>query len=124
MRYLKDLPYHLCPPQQVAEIFESEEKQLVNSNADSPAAAPQAAEGAPPLTNDSGGAAAALSDPAQVIGNIGANGIAEANNTQSEGGYIELTNFFNFSLAATTCVLSLWARKCSPAATGCCAAAS
>jgi len=75
-------------PQQVAEIFESEEKQLVNSNADSPAAAPQAAEGAPPLTNDSGGAAAALSDPAQVIGNIGANGIAEANNTQSEGGYI------------------------------------
>nr|XP_017012755.2 beta-1,4-glucuronyltransferase 1 isoform X1 [Drosophila takahashii] len=77
---------------QVAEIFESEEKQLVNSNADSPAAAvPQAgdgaAAGAPQLANDSGGAAA-LNDPAQVVGNIGPGGIAEANNTQADGGYI------------------------------------
>ncbi|XP_017063002.1 beta-1,4-glucuronyltransferase 1 isoform X2 [Drosophila eugracilis] len=82
--------------QNVVEIFESEEKQLVNSNADSAAAAAQAvdtAAGAPQLANDSGGGAAVLGDPSQVIGNIGAGGIAsggnsEVNNTQSDGGYI------------------------------------
>ncbi|XP_052837277.1 beta-1,4-glucuronyltransferase 1 isoform X2 [Drosophila gunungcola] len=83
--------------QNAVEIFESEEKLLVNSNADPPAAAAQAAAdgtgGAPQLANDSGGGAAALGDPGQVIGNIGVGGVAaggnaEANNTQSDGGYI------------------------------------
>lgn len=76
---------------QVAEIFESEEKQLVNANADPPAAAAQVADGgagAPQLANDSGAGAAALGDPSQVIGNIGPGGVAEVNNSQSDGGYI------------------------------------
>ncbi|KMY88367.1 beta-1,4-glucuronyltransferase 1 isoform X1 [Drosophila simulans] len=76
---------------QVVEIFESEEKQLVNANADPPAAAAQVADGAagaPQLANDSGAGAPALGDPSQVIGNIGAGGVAEVNNSQSDGGYI------------------------------------
>lgn len=76
---------------QVVEIFESEEKQLVNANADPPAAAAQVADGgagAPQLANDSGAGAAALGDPSQVIGNIGPGGVAEVNNSQSDGGYI------------------------------------
>ncbi|KMY88370.1 beta-1,4-glucuronyltransferase 1 isoform X2 [Drosophila simulans] len=77
--------------QNVVEIFESEEKQLVNANADPPAAAAQVADGAagaPQLANDSGAGAPALGDPSQVIGNIGAGGVAEVNNSQSDGGYI------------------------------------
>ncbi|XP_043064720.1 beta-1,4-glucuronyltransferase 1 isoform X1 [Drosophila ficusphila] len=73
---------------QAAEIFESEEKLLVNSNADSPAAgaavqAADSAAGAPQAASDG--------DPSQVIGNIGqagSGGNAEANNTQPDGGYI------------------------------------
>lgn len=75
----------------MVEIFESEEKQLVNANADPPAAAAQVADGgagAPQLANDSGAGAAALGDPSQVIGNIGPGGVAEVNNSQSDGGYI------------------------------------
>ncbi|XP_043064722.1 beta-1,4-glucuronyltransferase 1 isoform X2 [Drosophila ficusphila] len=74
--------------QNAAEIFESEEKLLVNSNADSPAAgaavqAADSAAGAPQAASDG--------DPSQVIGNIGqagSGGNAEANNTQPDGGYI------------------------------------
>ncbi|KAH8421167.1 hypothetical protein KR009_006992 [Drosophila setifemur] len=71
------------------EVFESEEKLLVNGNADSngqaAAAGALASDGSPVnviTSNDSGGGAPPLVD-AQVIGNMGGSN-AEVNNTQSD----------------------------------------